>query len=61
VPGSWGCEALSLYELIAEEVARVYAGLELAPMLLNEAQHEQQKVAAQDRHSAEQDAQISQL
>jgi hypothetical protein len=30
-------------------------------MLLNEAQHEQQKVAAQDRHSAEQDAQISQL
>ena len=64
------------YGLIAEEVARVYPELvvrnengridgvrydELAPMLLNEVQHEQQKVAAQDRHSAEQDAQISQL
>jgi Chaperone of endosialidase len=64
------------YGLIAEEVARVYPELvvrdengridgvrydELAPMLLNEVQHEQQKVAAQNRHSAEQDAQISQL
>jgi hypothetical protein len=64
------------YGLIAEEVAKVYPELvlrdekgridgvrydELAPMLLNEVQHQQQKIAAQDQHSAAQDAEISQL
>jgi phage shock protein A len=64
------------YGLIAEEVARVYPDLvirnesgridgvrydELAPMLLNEMQQQQQKIAARDQHSAAQDAKISQL
>jgi len=34
---------------------------ELAPMLLNEVQQQQQKIAAQDQHSAAQDVKISQL
>jgi len=34
---------------------------ELAPMLLNEVQQQQEKIAVQDQHSASQDAQISQL
>ena len=64
------------YGLIAEEVAEVYPELvirnesgridgvrydELAPMLLNEVQQQQEKIAAQEQHSASQDAQISQL
>jgi hypothetical protein len=64
------------YGLIAEEVAKVYPELvirnesgridgvrydELAPMLLNEVQQQQEKIAAQEQHSASQDAQISQL
>ena len=65
------------YGLIAEEVAEVYPELvvrdattgridgvrydELAPMLLNELQQQQEKFAAQEQHSASQDAQISQL
>jgi hypothetical protein len=64
------------YGLIAEEVARVYPDLvirneagridgvrydELAPMLLNEVQLQQRKIAAQDEHTAVQDAKIGQL
>ena len=64
------------YGLIAEEVAKVYPDLvvrnesgridsvrydELAPMLLNEVQQQQQRMAAQDQHSAAQDARIGQL
>jgi Chaperone of endosialidase len=64
------------YGLIAEEVARVYPELvirnesgridgvrydELVPMLLNEMQQEQQKIAAQDQHASAQNAKISQL
>jgi len=64
------------YGLIAEEVAKVYPELvirneagridgvrydELAPILLNEVQQLQQKIAAQDQHSAAQDVKIIQL
>jgi len=64
------------YGLIAEEVASVYPELairdengridgvrydELAPMLLNEVQQQQKKMAAQDQRSAAQDAKIGQL
>jgi len=64
------------YGLIAEEVAKVFPELvirddagtiqgirydELAPMLLNEVQQQQQKIAAQDQRAAAQDAEISQL
>ena len=71
------------YGLIAEEVAKVYPELvirdesgridgvryeELAPMLLNEVQQQQRKMAeqaeknaAQEQHAAAQDVQISQL
>ena len=64
------------YGLITEEVAKVYPELvirdasgridgvrydELAPMLLTEVQQQQQKIVAQEEHSAAQDAKISQL
>jgi hypothetical protein len=64
------------YGLIAEEVAKVYPELvirdqagridgvrydELAPMLLNEVQQQHKKIAAQDKRSAAQDAEIGQL
>jgi trimeric autotransporter adhesin len=64
------------YGLIAEEVAKVYPELairddngkiqgvryeELAPMLLNEVQKQQQRIAAQEQRAASQDAKISQL
>src|ERR1039457_6418927 len=64
------------YGLIAEEVAKVYPELvirddagridgvrydELAPMLLNEVQKQQQKIAAQDQRAAAQDAEIRDL
>src|SRR5262249_16124863 len=64
------------YGLIAEEVAKVYPELvvrgskgevesvqyqELIPMLLNEVQHQQQKLAAQARQVAELQAQNARL
>ncbi len=64
------------FGLIAEEVAKVYPELvirddlgniqgvryeELAPMLLNELQKQQQKIAAQDQRAANQDAEINNL
>ncbi len=64
------------YGLIAEEVDKVYPELvirdeagkiqgvrydELAPMLLNEVQKQQQRIIAQDQGAAVQDAKISQL
>jgi hypothetical protein len=64
------------YGLIAEEVAKVYPELvvrdkndridgvrydELAPLLLNEMQKQQQTIAAQSEHAAAQDAEIRDL
>jgi hypothetical protein len=64
------------YGLIAEEVAKVYPELvirdekgtilsvhyeELAPILLNEVQKQEKRIAAQDQRAAAQDAKISQL
>jgi Chaperone of endosialidase len=64
------------YGLIAEEVAKVFPELvirddggniqgvryeELAPMLLNELQIQEQKIAAQDQRAATQDVEISHL
>jgi trimeric autotransporter adhesin len=64
------------YGLIAEEVPKVYPELvirdglgtiqgvryeELAPMLLNELQKQEQKIAAQDQRAANQDVEISHL
>lgn len=64
------------YGLIAEEVAKIYPELvirddlgkiegvryeELAPMLLNELQQQEQKIATQDRRAAIQDVEIGHL
>jgi hypothetical protein len=69
-------QAIRQYGLIAEEVDQVYPELvirdeagkiqgvryeELAPMLLNEMQKQQQKIAVQDQRAATQGLEISQL